>query len=88
LAAILGLVTVVTALILAAATEPAAITLDMMFSITGFCAGFLYASYLYDPRVRVRTYRKGPVGPMGPRGPAGLTGPTGSRGERGQSSAE
>lgn len=63
-AAFMGLGTVVAAVALAAVTEPAAITLDLMFSITGFCAGFLYASYLYDPRVRLRGFRNRPVGPM------------------------
>lgn len=35
------------ALVVLAATDPADFALDLFYSATGFCAGFLYASTLY-----------------------------------------
>jgi hypothetical protein len=60
-------------LIVALFTDPATVTLNIMYGITGFCAGFLYATHLYMG-LRVTPRRRGPRGRQGPPGERGPSG--------------
>lgn len=64
---VVGLAAMGAAVVVAAIADPSQILLDIFYSVTGFCGGFLYATYLFHPSRPTR----GPRGFTGPRGPSG-----------------
>lgn len=74
------IVMLVALLTVALFANPAQVTLNVMYGITGFAAGFLYATHIY---MGLGLRRRGPRGLTGEPGSTGDTGATGPRGPSG-----